>query len=259
MQKAFQSADYPQVEPVLDLLCAGLKPILAEQLVGIYLYGSLITGDFDPAISDIDLVVVLTRELDDREFAALHQLHQDVVEAFPAWDDRLELAYISRAALRNFRTQSSCIGIISPGEPFHRVQAGRDWLISWYALREQGLALHGPPIETLLEPIAPEEYIQAVAEHINTYRQIVKTAESKAYLSYIVITMVRGMYTVRQGQPTSKLKAADWGKAAYPQWAALINHALLWRANPGTDGLTIAEIRPQVQALVDDLLAQLPS
>ena len=50
-------------------------------------------------------------------------------------------------ALRTFRSQSSTIGIISPGEPFHLLEAGSDWLISWYALRKDGLALlTGPPI-----------------------------------------------------------------------------------------------------------------
>ena len=63
------TASFPRVEHILDLLIDGLKPILQEQLIGIYLYGSLVTGDFDPSISDIDLVVVLTDELDDRTFA----------------------------------------------------------------------------------------------------------------------------------------------------------------------------------------------
>ena len=90
------TAAFPQVEHILDLLIGGLKPILQDQLLGVYLYGSLVTGDFDHEVSDIDLVVVLNDELDDRAFAQLNQLHTGVVKRNPEWHDRLELAYIPR-------------------------------------------------------------------------------------------------------------------------------------------------------------------
>ena len=124
MQEPIQAAEFPEVSPVLHLLIEGLKSALQEQLIGIYLYGSLVTGDFDPAISDIDLVVVLTCELNDDRFSLLNQTHIQVVDDHPQWNDRLELAYISREALQSFRTRTSTIGIISPGEPFHRLQSG---------------------------------------------------------------------------------------------------------------------------------------
>ena len=79
MQEPVQAAEFPEVSPVLNLLIDGLKSALNEQLIGIYLYGSLVTGDFDPAISDIDLVVVLTCELDHDRFSLLHQMHIQVV------------------------------------------------------------------------------------------------------------------------------------------------------------------------------------
>ncbi|MCY3978343.1 MAG: nucleotidyltransferase domain-containing protein [Chloroflexi bacterium] len=133
MTRAIPQAAQDNVGAILDQLTAGLRSILRQRLVGVYLYGSLITGDFDPGISDIDLVVVIAEELDEASFKALHQLHQQVVERYPDWDDRLELAYISRLALRAFRRQHSTIGIISPGEPFHLLRAGEDWLSSWFS------------------------------------------------------------------------------------------------------------------------------
>ena len=49
---------YPDVNEILDLLLARASAILGPQLVGMYLYGSLSSGDFDPASSDIDFVIV---------------------------------------------------------------------------------------------------------------------------------------------------------------------------------------------------------
>jgi predicted nucleotidyltransferase len=62
-------------------------------LTGIYLYGSLTTGDFSPARSDIDLVVMVTAELDRAAIGELRQLHV----ALAASDDpagRLHCLYV---------------------------------------------------------------------------------------------------------------------------------------------------------------------
>ncbi len=245
------------VRPVLPQLTDGLRSILRDQLIGVYLYGSLITGDFASGISDVDLVVVMTSELDSIQFDALHRLHQSVVERQQEWHDRLELAYISAVALRTFRSQSSTIGIISPGEPFHLLEAGSDWLISWYALRKDGLALIGPPIKTLIDDIPSDDYLRAVAEHICHYRDSVKKTHNKQALSYIVLTVARGLYTLTHRRAPSKIQAAAWAKQSYPRWAELIERALLWRANPHSDQLTAEQIRPEVADYVSDMLAQL--
>ena len=244
--------------PVLARLTAGLQSILRERLVGFYLYGSLITGDFDAGISDIDLVVVMTAELDSKTFESLHRLHQSVVERGPEWHDRLELAYISQAALRAFRSQSGRIGIISPGEPFHLLDAGKDWLISWHKLREDGVAVLGPPIQSLIDEISTEEYLEAVAEHICGYRESVQKRHNKQALSYIVLTVARGLYTLRHSQATSKIKAATWAQARYPQWASLLERAWAYRADPHCDSLSAEQIRPEVAAFVHDALAEAP-
>ena len=243
--------------PILAQLTGGLKAILRGRLVGVYVYGSLITGDFAAGISDIDLVVVMRDPLDEAAFASLHQLHGGVVARQPEWHDRLELAYISQAALRSFRSETSTIGIISPGEPFHLLEAGSDWLISWHALRQDGVALLGPPIQSLVDDISTQEYLQAVGEHIRGYRESVKKRQNKQALSYIVLTVARGVYTLAQGVPPSKVKAAAWAKERYPKWAALIDGALSWRADPQSDNLTAEQIRPVVAAYVQDMLAAL--
>lgn len=254
-----QIAGSSEIVQVLNSLVAGLSSVLQDNLVGIYLYGSLVTEDFDAQVSDLDLVVVPNRGLDDASFHSLKELHQQVILRYPEWDDRLELAYVSLDALKTFRSKQSRIAIISPGEPFHQLDAGYDWLISWYMLRETGIALRGPDIASLIDPIEPAHYIEAVQSHIEAYRNSAKSANSKSNLSYIVLTTARGLYTVLHGQPTSKVKAAAWAARAYPKWARLVNQALRWRVNPQSDGLSVDDVRPRVAAFVNDLLAMLPN
>ncbi|MCY4539712.1 MAG: DUF4111 domain-containing protein [Chloroflexi bacterium] len=253
-----QIAGSSQVARVLNSLVTGVSGVLQKDLVGIYLYGSLVTEDFDATISDLDLVVVTNRGLDGAAFSSLHELHQQVILSYPSWNDRLELAYISLDALKTFRRKQSRIAIISPGEPFHQLDAGYDWLISWYMLRETGIALSGPDIASLIDPMEPVHYIKAVQSHIEAYPASVKSATRKSDLSYIVVTTARGLYTVLHGQPTSKIKATAWAARTFPQWARLINQAMRWRVNPQSDSLSVDDIRPGIEAFVDELLAMLP-
>jgi len=65
---------YTDINALLRELLAGIRTILGNHLVGIYLEGSLANGDFDES-SDIDFVVVsdivIGQERTPEHFAAL--------------------------------------------------------------------------------------------------------------------------------------------------------------------------------------------
>lgn len=212
---------------LLIMLLPRLQAVLGSKLVGVYLFGSLVTGDFD-GISDIDLLVALTNDLTDAEFAALDALHRELVAAYPDWDDRIELLYLSVAGLQSFRTQRSPIAVISPGESFHWTDAGADWLLNWYIVREKGLTLIGVPPRKVIPPISRAEYVQNVRDYVAAKRDI-DDATTRPGQAYVILTLCRALYTVTYGEPTSKRKAAAWAAEQLPEWAATIQNALLWR------------------------------
>ena len=45
-----------EVNALIGELLTGIRGVLGDRLVGLYLYGSLVAGDFDKDISDIDLL-----------------------------------------------------------------------------------------------------------------------------------------------------------------------------------------------------------
>src|SRR5581483_9511367 len=148
---------HPHIIDLLGVLLARMQAILGPKLVGLYLYGSLVTGDFDNDISDIDLLAAISNDLEPPEFDALDAMHHDIVVAYPEWNNRLEIAYVSLRALKTYRTERSNIAIISPGEPFHIKDAGADWLLNWYVVRSKGVALFGPPSQDIIDPISQDE------------------------------------------------------------------------------------------------------
>ena len=53
----------PQIDETLAELLSGSRTILADNFFGMYLFGSLASGDFHSETSDIDFVVVTKAEV----------------------------------------------------------------------------------------------------------------------------------------------------------------------------------------------------
>jgi Domain of unknown function (DUF4111)/Nucleotidyltransferase domain len=198
------------VRELLSRLTGGQEGVLGDDLLGSYVFGSVATGDFEPGISDVDTAVVLRADATPAQLTALGHLHEEIIEEMPAWEDRVEVVYLSSGALAMFRTSSWLAARISPGEPFHAIEVDRRWLIDWYQLREVGVALRGPAIDSLVPEITQAEYVDAVRQHLLTWRDSLDDLESQGDQAYAVLTMCRGLRTLRTGDHVSKREAARW-------------------------------------------------
>jgi hypothetical protein len=231
MQNPTQLID---IKSLLDELLADIQKTIGEKLIGLYLYGSLVWGDFDFGISDIDLAAVTSDDLADADFSALRAMHDEFARTHAAWDNGIEVQYVSESALKTFKTQSSKMAVISPGEPFHVIDAGIEWLTNWYFVQDYGLTLFGPEPTNFIVPILKEEFVQAVYDHAMFWKEHVKqTRESRPYQSYAVLTLCRAVYTITNGEQVSKQKAAEWAKTQMPEWKDFIDEALYVRAHAG--------------------------
>jgi predicted nucleotidyltransferase len=220
---------YDDVNQLLEELLTNMQNILGEKLVGVYLYGSLVIGDFDPTSSDIDLVAALTSDLDDEEFAALQKMHDDFAHEHREWDNRIEVCYISLAALQTVKTKTSLVANISPGEPFHHRESSREWLADWYVVRKKGITLFGPSPKILIEPISKDEFIGAVRANAKAWDEWIHDMQTRKSQAYAILTMCRALYTLKYGEQVSKKQAALWAEKEFPEWASLFQNALLWR------------------------------
>jgi hypothetical protein len=79
----------------LDALVQGLGELLGDELVGVYLHGSLALGCFNPALSDVDVLVVTRRP------AAPER--REHLEALLARVPRLEIHFLSEGNLVPWR------------------------------------------------------------------------------------------------------------------------------------------------------------
>lgn len=226
---------YADINELLAQLLSRIQSALGEKLVALYLFGSLVIGDFDSRFSDIDLLAALSSDVDEADFAALQHMHAAFVEQYPEWDNRVEVCYISAAALQTVTSHTSNIARISPGEPLNMREAGKHWLMDWYVVREKGVTLFGPPPETLIEPISKAAFLQTVQEHVGAWREWIQPMRSRKAQAYAILTLCRALYSMKHGTQTSKKRAGLWAQQAFPRWASLIQNALIWYETPYDD------------------------
>ncbi len=239
---------YPHVNSLLNELFLRIRKVFGDKLVGLYLGGSLVLGDFDQQISDIDLVAAVSSDSTDTELTQLQQMHADFVGEYKEWQDRIEVCYISTNVLKTVKSRASQIVNISPGEPIHRMESRKEWMMNWYLTREKSIILFGPSPKTIIEPISKEEYIQSVKDHMKSWDTWVKNMRSRyAQATYVILTICRVLYTYKNGDQVSKIQAARWAQQELPEWSELIGRAIVWRETKNEERVDDATYLTMVQ------------
>jgi predicted nucleotidyltransferase len=245
--------DHPVVSVVRDLIVE----TLGGRLVGLYVFGSITRGDFEPDLSDVDLIAVLSDSPNDQLTSALREMHARVDHAAPEWKDRVEVDYVSARGLAECRTARTTIARISPGEPLHLIDAGRGSVLDRYPARRDGIALVGPAIESFVPPIPEAEYLVEVRRYLASLRTGFDDDASAGSHAYTILTMCRGLY-LTSGECLSKREAALRARHDFPRWERLIEVALAWRdqmwdvEQPDVSG-SVTEVR----AFIDDMADRL--
>jgi Aminoglycoside adenylyltransferase, C-terminal domain/Nucleotidyltransferase domain len=239
-------------------LAALIQGALGDELLGLYLYGSYVSGGFDPGVSDLDMVAVTSREVRSLDLAALERMHADFDQAHPSWKDRIEVVYIDAATLRSFRTSTGRLAVISPGEPFHvRADPPIEWLQNWYLVRETAVPLHGPAANSIIPPIEWSEFVQAAVRYAGQLASLDPRRMGPGLRAYTVLTASRALRTVETQSLGSKQEAAAWTSRQMPQWAWLLDRALACRLSGGSVGFDDARTVAAAEEFVRQVNARI--
>jgi predicted nucleotidyltransferase len=209
---------YPDVNEVLRLLLANVKEILRDQFVGMYLYGSLSSGDFDPETSDIDFLVVTRDLLAEEMIAALEGMHKQTWATSLKRAGKLEGAYVPKGLIWRHDPNGAPCPTVNEGK-FYVAPLGSDWIIQRHVLREYGVVLEGPNPKSLIDIVSPKDIRGAV---IGTLREwwfpmledpTWLREHDNGYRAFAVITI-------------SKPKAIQWAQTKLDApWKQLIDKA----------------------------------
>jgi predicted nucleotidyltransferase len=227
-----QPSIFPDVNEVLNLLHTNAQEILGNQFVGMYLYGSLSSGDFNPESSDIDFLFVTEDVLSDETIAKLDAMHQQAWATSLKRAGKLEGAYVPKELIRKHGPNGSHCPTVNEGK-FYVAPLGSDWIIQRHVVREIGVVIEGPDPKTLIDPVTPEDIRSAVFGTLTEWWFPMLDDPSwlhdheAGYRSFAVITMCRVFHALEHGTIISKPKAAQWAREMLGKpWADLIDTAV---------------------------------
>lgn len=235
----------------LENLLAVFRHTLGPDLAGVYLHGSLALGCFNPARSDLDLLVVSTRPLATGERRCL-------LERLLALSRRpapVEISFLHRGQLHpwehparydlhfseHWRDQvTACLG--QPAWPADEPAEQRDEDLALHVgmTLARGLALAGLPPEQIF-PTVPAEHVRAaLASDFNWGRE-----RAEVYPVYFVLNTCRQLAYLAEGRLLSKVEGGTWATRRLPQeFHAVIRAALAeYACPPGPSGLDPAAVR----------------
>jgi RimJ/RimL family protein N-acetyltransferase len=204
------------VAALLDGLAGQLRADLGRNIVGLYVYGSLTQGAFDPRRSDVDCVAVTRRPLSPLGVSRLRAGLRRLRLRDP-WMRRLQLTIlIQRELLQNtgdgwLYQFGRLIRTGSDGNP-----------IIWANVLESGHVVFGAAPRTFVPRITPALMRAALQREVGYLRAELITQrdsawrERPAYRRYAVLTLCRILYTRATGRVGSKRSAATWAIRRLP-------------------------------------------
>ena len=246
---------YYDINLFLQILLDNVRGVLGDYFVGMYLYGSLATGDFDPNKSDIDFLVVTSEKLPKSLISDLKTMHTRIYESGLEWSTRLEAAYIPIDAMRVYSPTGPACPLVNMNKLFNQneflvARPETNWVINRHVLYTKGVVITGSPLQSIIDPVRPEQLQEAALTYLRddwepwTHNPDLFVGEG--YQPFVVLTMCRALYTLKHGTVASKLRSAEWVIANLDRkWTKLINQAMTWHYGdpPGDIGQTQEFIR----------------
>jgi hypothetical protein len=231
---------------------------LRDNLIGIYLRGSLAMGDFDPATSDIDLLAVTERPVSEGEFQRLSEFHEHLARSPNPFANEIEIAYIERTAVRRYEPGQRH-PTLGRGETLVWTEHRDNWVLERWMVRERGVALIGPDPRTLIEPVTPEAMCAAVRTRLCDWADWAAAPDDADEIertgaqAYTVETMCRALYTLATGTLESKPRATAWALDTLPEpWRTTVERAHGNRMSDGCNPAAVPEVVEFVRWVASD-------
>lgn len=229
-----------------DEFAGRAKEILGDNLVGVYLHGSAVMGCFNPAKSDIDLIVVV-------ENALTKEVKRSFMDMVVALNDRAPAKGIEMSIV----TENVCNPFVYP-TPFDLHFSAMH--LNWYKdnpadyiekmngtdvdlaghfmiITKRGKCLCGSPIEEVFGEVPKEAYMDSIRNDIAEAREDIVDNTM-----YIVLNLARVLAYKRDGLILSKKEGGEWALANLPEQYHLLIEDALSEYEKGTESVYDMEL-----------------
>ena len=214
------------VKEQIELLIRGLRRQLEDNLIGVYLHGSLAMGCFNPLRSDIDLLVVVRQRMTVETKRGLARIILDASRN-PA---PIEISFLSPDDLQSWRHPTPYDFHYSEDwrEDFERERAGGDWE-KWYAaertdadlaahitaLNHRGACLYGRSIKEVFPSVPEQDFVDSILADVLSAKYGLNGAAAQIPV-YAVLNACRTLAFLRDKSVLSKEEGGRWALANLP-------------------------------------------
>jgi hypothetical protein len=220
-----------EIQPLLDDYLALMQAQLPELLGALYLHGSIALGAFQQHTSDIDFVTVINRCCTDDDKHTLAHIHRTLTQKYPQWT--MDGCYLQWADLGKIGTEIAPYPHINEGH-FNPEAQGTVNYVTWWLLKNQGVAVIGTDPKTLEMRIDWDAFMRDMQNNMNSYWRSFTTAPHRILwllddygVQWAVLGVLRQFYTFREHAIVSKIEAGEYALNCLPQrWHRIIQAAI---------------------------------
>ena len=207
------------------------KEILGGNLVGVYLHGSAVMGCFNPAKSDIDLIVVVENGLTEEVKRRFMNMVVELNNRAPA--KGIEMSIVTKDACKPFvyptpfELHFSAMHINwytdNPTDYIEKMKGTDvDLAAHFTIIKKRGKCLYGAPIDEVFGVVPKADYLDSIRN------DIAEACEDIVYNTmYITLNLARVLAYSRDGLVLSKKEGGEWALGNLPErYHSLIKDAL---------------------------------
>ena len=210
-----------------------LREVLEDNLVGVYLHGSLALGCFNPERSDIDVLVITKQPMTvetKRQLAEVLLSHS----ANPA---PIEISFLTEAFLKPWQYptpydfhygedwREKVSAELSSGiwkKWNDEILTDEDLAAHITILARRGVALHGRPVGEVFPPVPEEHYIDSIAKDFEWGKDRIEQ-----YPVNFILNAFRVCAFLEEGRMCSKEEAGAWALSSLgDDFRELVSRAL---------------------------------
>ncbi len=207
------------------------KEILQENLVGIYLHGSAVMECFNPAKSDLDLIVVVKNSMSDADKRAYMGMVVDLSSQGPA--KGIEMSVVKQSVCKPFAYPIPFELHFSiahldwyrndPDDYVSKMKGkDKDLAAHFTIINHRGKCLYGAPIKDTFADVPIQDYIDSIWEDVANAKD--EIADNPMYLT---LNLARVLAYLKDGVVLSKKEGGEWALNNIPErYHSLIYNAM---------------------------------
>ncbi|SIT91958.1 aminoglycoside adenylyltransferase domain-containing protein [Edaphobacillus lindanitolerans] len=221
MLTGLESVTSEAKKPLLNLQ-KEISRIINDDLIGVYLHGSLALGGFNPDASDIDAIAVTRSTLTTETKEKLARTFLRTSNSpFP-----LEIHFLNARQLTQWqhpcpfdfhfsefwREQYTDDLLTGTKDFLNGIAADADLAAHITILNHSGICLTGKPINEVFPSVPQSDYLSAI---MNDYRDCLENIHAEPV--YSTLNLIRVLRYLKDGKIASKAEAGSWGLSALPE------------------------------------------